>query len=85
MKKPVMNFDEFSTVKATTFYLCGSFNGLCNYGIIYEHLRLQFNLYYNCMRVVIVSDLMHADYGGSLHTKDIIFHMVQGSMYKSSL
>ena len=61
MKKQVMNFDEFSTVTATTFYFCRSLNGLCNYGIIYEHLRLQFNVYYNCMRVVMV---VHNTYKG---------------------
>ena len=57
MKKPVMNMNEFSTV-TTTFYFCGSFRGLCNYGIIYEHLKLQFNLYYNSMRVVMLLYLM---------------------------
>ena len=58
MKKQVMNFDEFSTVTATTFYFFGSFNGLCNCGIIYEHLRLQ--LYAGGHTATF-----DADYGGS--------------------
>ena len=53
-----MNMNECLTV-ATKFRFRGSFNGLCNYAIIYNHIILQFNPYYDCMRVVVLLYVMH--------------------------